>query len=77
MSSVILKVGLHEDCEIHKQVLSVRETKDGWFDMCSPIVAVFCGSSLVWTQLVILYVSSFCYVHCYSIFFINRNIALY
>ncbi|XP_025425740.1 C-Maf-inducing protein-like isoform X2 [Sipha flava] len=51
MSSVILKIGLHEDCEIHKQVLAVRETKDGWFDLCSPIGAVFCGSSLVWTQL--------------------------
>lgn len=52
MSSVILKIGLHEDCEIHKQVLAVRETKDGWFDLCSPIEAVFCGSSIVWTQLV-------------------------
>lgn len=53
MSSVILKIGLHEDCEIHKQVLAVRETKDGWFDLCSPIEAVFCASSIVWTQLVI------------------------
>ncbi|XP_022176889.1 C-Maf-inducing protein-like isoform X1 [Myzus persicae] len=51
ISSVILKIGLHEDCEIHKQVLAVRETKDGWFDLCSPIEAVFCGSSIVWTQL--------------------------
>jgi len=53
ISSVILKIGLHEDCEIHKQVLAVRETKDGWFDLCSPIEAVFCGSSIVWTQLVL------------------------
>lgn len=52
MSPLILKIGLHENCEIHKQVLAVRETKDGWFDMCSPIIAVFSGSSLVWTQLV-------------------------
>jgi len=55
MSSVILKIGLHEDCEIHKQVLAIRETKDGWFDLCSPIEAVFSGSSLVWTQLVCFY----------------------
>ncbi|XP_050440547.1 C-Maf-inducing protein-like isoform X2 [Adelges cooleyi] len=51
MSSVILKIGLHENCNIHKQVLAVRETKDGWFDLCSPLGAVFGGSSYVWTEL--------------------------
>lgn len=53
MSSVILKIGLHENCEIHMQVLAVRDTKDGWFDLCSPLGAVFGGSSFIWTQMVL------------------------
>ncbi|VVC30014.1 Hypothetical protein CINCED_3A004893 [Cinara cedri] len=51
MSSVILKIGLHENCEIHKQVLALRETKEGWFDTCSPIQAMFSDRSHIWTQL--------------------------
>lgn len=52
MFSVILEIGLHKDCDTHKHVLAVRDTKDGWFDLCSSIEIVFRDSLDVWTQLV-------------------------
>lgn len=49
---VIERIGTDKNCDVHQMVLSVREGKDGWFDVYCPSSTSCVDDGQLWGNIV-------------------------
>lgn len=49
---VIDRIGTDKNCDVHRMVLSVRESKDGWFDIYCPSSTSCVDDGQLWGNMV-------------------------